>query len=57
MTHAGIYGIDVSKDTLAMLYQTDIDYYFRVNFGGFEKLLIHLVVLLLYQIIPLIQRM
>ena len=39
LTHAGIYGIDVSKDTLAMLYQTDIDYYFRVNFGGFEKII------------------
>ncbi len=39
LTHAGIYGIDVSKDTLAMLYQTDIDYYFRVNFGGFEQII------------------
>ncbi len=37
LTHAGIYGIDVSKDTLAMLYDTDIDYYFRINFVGVEK--------------------
>lgn len=39
LTHAGIYGVDVSKDTLAMLYGIDIDYYFRVNFSGFEKLI------------------
>lgn len=36
LTHAGIYGIEVSKGTLEMLYETEIDYYFRVNFSGFE---------------------
>lgn len=39
LTHAGIYGIDVSKDTLAKLYDIDIDYYFRVNFTGFEDII------------------
>lgn len=39
LTHAGIYGIDVSKDTLAMLYDIDIDYYFRVNFDGFKDII------------------
>lgn len=38
LTHAGIYGIEVSRDTLAMLYNTDIDYYFRVNFDGFKDI-------------------
>ena len=39
LTHAGIYGIDVSMDTMEMLYDTKIDYYFRVNFSGFENLI------------------
>ncbi len=39
LTHAGIYGVTVSKDTLAMLYDIDIDYYFRINFSGFEQLI------------------
>lgn len=39
LTHAGIYGIDVSKGALEMLYDTQIDYYFRVNFTGFEKII------------------
>ena len=39
LTHAGIYGIDVSVDTMEMIYDTDIDYYFRVNFSGFEQLI------------------
>lgn len=36
LTHAGIYGVDVSIDTLEMLYETEIDYYFRVDFTGFK---------------------
>lgn len=39
LTHAGIYGVEVSKDTLGMLYGIDMDYYFRVNFRGFEKVI------------------
>lgn len=32
LTHAGIYGVDVSMATLSQLYQTEINYYARVNF-------------------------
>lgn len=39
LTHAGIYGIDVCMDTMAMLYGVDVDYYFRVNFSGFEDII------------------
>ena len=35
LTHAGIYGVNVCMDTMAMLYNVNVDYYFRVNFGGF----------------------
>ncbi|MBS4969733.1 MAG: LCP family protein, partial [Lachnospiraceae bacterium] len=35
LTHAGIYGVQVSMDTLSMLYEVPVDYYFRVNFNGF----------------------
>lgn len=38
LTHAGLYGVDVSIETLEMLYEIDIDYYFRVNFSGFEEI-------------------
>lgn len=39
LTHAGIYGVDVSLETLEMLYDTEIDYYFRVNFDGFKDII------------------
>lgn len=32
LTHAGIYGVDASMATLDQLYDTDIDFYARVNF-------------------------
>lgn len=32
LTHAGIYGVNVSMDTLSALYDCYIDYYARVNF-------------------------
>lgn len=32
LTHAGIYGVDASMATLEELYDTDIDFYARVNF-------------------------
>ena len=35
LTHAGIYGINVSMDTLSMLYNVSIPYYIKVNFQGF----------------------
>lgn len=39
LTHAGIYGVDVSMGTLEMLYDIDIDYFFRVNFTGFSDII------------------
>jgi len=38
LTHAGIYGVDTSRRTLEKLYDTDIDYYLRVNFSSLTKL-------------------
>lgn len=32
LTHAGIYGVDASMKTLEQLYDTEIDFYARVNF-------------------------
>ncbi len=34
LTHAGIYGVDTSMQTLANLLDTDIDYYVKVNFSS-----------------------
>lgn len=39
LTHAGIYGISVCMDTLSMLYDVDINYYFRLNFSGFINII------------------
>lgn len=39
LTHAGEYGIDVSMDTLEMLYDINLDYYFKVNFSGFQQII------------------
>lgn len=38
LTHAGIYGIDMSIQTLQDLYGTNIDYYLRINFASLTKL-------------------
>ncbi len=38
LTHAGIYGINVCLDTISMLYDINLDYYFRLNFSGFEDI-------------------
>ncbi len=38
LTHCGVYGVDCSIKALANLYDTDVDYYARINFTGFEKL-------------------
>lgn len=37
LTHAGIYGIDVSMDTLEMIYDVELEYFFRINFTGFKE--------------------
>ena len=39
LTHAGVFGIDMSMATLGNLYGVDIDYYVRVNFTGFENII------------------
>ena len=38
LTHAGIYGVDASMATLAKLYDTDIDFYARVNFTSLVQM-------------------
>lgn len=35
LTNAGVVGVGCSMNTLSSLYNISIDYYFRVNFGGF----------------------
>lgn len=39
LTHAGIYGVDASVHTLENLYEIDINYYVRLNFTSFLKLI------------------
>ncbi|MFS9303953.1 LCP family protein [Streptococcus mitis] len=39
LTHAGIYGVDSSIHTLENLYGVDINYYVRLNFTTFLKLI------------------
>ena len=39
LTHAGIYGVETSEKTLENLYGINIDYYARINFTSFLKLI------------------
>lgn len=39
LTHAGVYGIDSSIQTLSDYYGLPIDYYLRVNFTGFINII------------------
>ena len=39
LTHAGIYGIDCSMDTLEDFYDTELKYYVRLNFSGFQNII------------------
>ncbi|WP_051532856.1 LCP family protein [Lachnobacterium bovis] len=39
LTHAGLYGINKSIDTLEDIYGCKIDYYFRLNFTGFRNII------------------
>ena len=39
LTHAGIYGVDASIHTLENLYGIDLNYYARLNFTSFLKLI------------------
>ena len=38
LTHAGIYGVDMSRQTLEDLFETDIKYFARVNFSSVIKI-------------------
>ena len=39
LAHAGIWGIDVSMDTLGNFYGLDVGMYFKVNFTGFKAVI------------------
>jgi LCP family protein required for cell wall assembly len=39
LTHSGIYGLEESIGTLENLYDVDIDYYVRINFTSFMKVI------------------
>ena len=39
LTHAGAYGINVSVDTLELLYDVEIDDYVKMNFTGFIEII------------------
>ena len=39
LTHAGIYGVETSEQTLEDLYGIKLDYYARINFTSFLKLI------------------
>ena len=39
LTHAGLYGIESSMKTLENLYGTDLSYYVRINFSGFQNVI------------------
>ena len=39
LTHAGIYGVEESSKTLGKLYGVDVNYYARVNFTSFVKII------------------
>lgn len=39
LTHCGIYGISCSMGSLAKLYDCDVQYYVRINFDGFKKVI------------------
>ncbi len=38
LTHAGVYGVEASVNTLEQLLQTEINYYIRVNFSSLIKM-------------------
>lgn len=39
LTHAGIYGVDASMRTLGQLYDTEINFYIRVNFTSVVQII------------------
>ena len=39
LTHCGIYGTKCSMNTLGHLYGVDVNYFVRINFSGFKKMI------------------
>ena len=39
LTHAGLYGVQTSMDTLGNLYGVDVQHYIRINFSGFINII------------------
>ena len=39
LTHCGVYGTKCSMRTLGNLYGVDVDYFVRINFTGFKKMI------------------
>ncbi len=39
LTHAGLYGVDMSEKTLEDLYSVPIDYYLRINFASLTNII------------------
>ena len=39
LAHCGCYGIETSMETLENLYNIDLNYYFKVNFAGFQNII------------------
>jgi LCP family protein required for cell wall assembly len=39
LTHAGIYGTNESANSLALLYDTEVNYYVRINFTSFVNII------------------
>lgn len=39
LTHAGLYGVDNSMSAISKIYGTNVEYYLRMNFTGFENII------------------
>ncbi len=39
LTHAGLYGVQTSMDTLGNLYGVNVEQYLRINFAGFISII------------------
>ena len=39
LTHAGLYGVQTSMDTLGNLYGVNVEHYIRINFAGFINII------------------
>ncbi len=39
LTHAGLYGVQTSMDTLGNLYGVNVEHYIRINFAGFISII------------------